>query len=206
MISVLIISHVISGTIALLSGLLDIASKKGGKLHRKSGRVFYFSMLISSCTALLTSSLTGHENVFLFGIGLFSTYFTLSAYASLRLLKSREVMIWDRLITLGLLLAAIYVLLSQLLGKQELSVVSIALVIGSLCFVMVDFRNYKFIQTNNAVFLKFHVIKMMSAYISALTALFVVNNMLPIVLNWLVPSVLGTVYIIWSLRKLKRAN
>ena len=42
----LVLIHVIAGAIALASGTLALSATKGGNLHRKSGMVFVYSMLV----------------------------------------------------------------------------------------------------------------------------------------------------------------
>lgn len=70
--NVLLVLHIIAGSTALICGLLAIISAKGGVLHRRSGRVFFWSMVAVSLSALFIASI--HSNVFLFQIGLFSLY------------------------------------------------------------------------------------------------------------------------------------
>jgi uncharacterized protein (TIGR03435 family) len=50
--------HITGGTVALLSMFLPIISRKGGRLHRRSGWVFVIGMTIVSITAVM---LAGHE-------------------------------------------------------------------------------------------------------------------------------------------------
>jgi len=51
MLSTFIIIHIIAGTIALVSGAGALIFRKGGEYHRKTGNVFYISMLIMGVTA-----------------------------------------------------------------------------------------------------------------------------------------------------------
>lgn len=51
MLNVFVSIHIIAGTIALLSGTIAMVYKKGGRYHRKSGNVFFVSMLIMGATA-----------------------------------------------------------------------------------------------------------------------------------------------------------
>ena len=39
--------HIISGTIGLLSGTLNMINKKGNKLHKQIGLFFFYGMLIN---------------------------------------------------------------------------------------------------------------------------------------------------------------
>ena len=76
--------HAPLGGIALLSGGISLVSKKGSPLHKKSGKVFFYSMLLSAFSALVVSVLPNHKSPFLFSIGIFSSYFLISGILSLR--------------------------------------------------------------------------------------------------------------------------
>lgn len=82
--------HAPLGGIALLSGGVSLVSKKGSPLHKKSGKVFFYSMLLSAFSALVVSVLPNHESPFLFSIGLFSTYFLVNGIRSLKY-KQKEI-------------------------------------------------------------------------------------------------------------------
>jgi len=82
-IKILIYIHAGFGGIALLAGLIPLIAKKGLQLHRKSGLVFYYSMLMSAITAMVIAILPNHESPFLFAVGIFSLYFTLTGKRAL---------------------------------------------------------------------------------------------------------------------------
>ena len=54
--------------------------------------------------------------------------------------------------------------------------------------------------------LKLHLGKMMGGYSAAVSAFFVVNQILPGVWNWFVPSIVGGVYISYWITKLNLAQ
>jgi uncharacterized membrane protein len=56
--------HAPLGGIALLCGGLSLVSKKGSRLHKKAGRVFFFSMLFSAFSALVISPLAESRKCF----------------------------------------------------------------------------------------------------------------------------------------------
>ena len=68
----LITIHVILGFIGLIAGIFVLFLKKGNQLHKKTGSVFLYAMLLSVFTALLLSYF--RSNVFLFTIGIFTLY------------------------------------------------------------------------------------------------------------------------------------
>jgi uncharacterized membrane protein len=83
-IKILIYIHAAFGGIALLAGLVSIIAKKGLAIHKKSGIVFFYTMLVSAVTAMIVAFLPNHESPFLFAVGIFSLYFILTGKRSLR--------------------------------------------------------------------------------------------------------------------------
>jgi uncharacterized membrane protein len=47
----LVIIHIITGTVGLISVWIPIAGKKGGRLHRQAGTIFVISMLTTGLVA-----------------------------------------------------------------------------------------------------------------------------------------------------------
>ena len=73
-IKVLIYIHAFFGGVGLVTGLISIFVKKGGINHKKTGKLFSYSMIISSLISLAISRMPNHENLFLFLIGIFTIY------------------------------------------------------------------------------------------------------------------------------------
>ncbi len=48
----LVIAHILSGLVGLIALWIPIATKKGGRLHRKAGAVFVKSMLVTGTVAI----------------------------------------------------------------------------------------------------------------------------------------------------------
>ncbi len=51
--------HIIAGGLGLMSGYIAIAAAKGGTLHRKSGMLFVYVMVMLSITGMLISAVEG---------------------------------------------------------------------------------------------------------------------------------------------------
>ncbi|NJO01461.1 MAG: DUF2306 domain-containing protein [Bacteroidia bacterium] len=75
--------HIVGGTLALLFGLGALVSKKGQKIHRISGQVYFWSMLAVFITALGLAIL--RLNPFLLLVAVFSFHLVASGYRSLYL-------------------------------------------------------------------------------------------------------------------------
>jgi uncharacterized membrane protein len=79
-----ITTHVIAGTIALLTGLAALSVKKGGKSHLLFGRVFTWMMVIVIVTGL-TGVFAFKRNTFLLVLTLLSGYNCFSGIRAVRL-------------------------------------------------------------------------------------------------------------------------
>jgi uncharacterized membrane protein len=75
--------HVIAGALAILSGLVALYALKGAKLHRKSGMVFVFAMLVMSLSgaAMAVGRAGAAINV---PAGLVTAYLIVTALATVR--------------------------------------------------------------------------------------------------------------------------
>lgn len=104
----LIVFHAATGGIALCAGLISIASKKGLKWHRVSGKIFVPSMTLSALSALVIALMPDHFSPFLFSVGILSLYFTISGYRALRFTKlNGPVPLGDQLLSWLMLLTGI---------------------------------------------------------------------------------------------------
>ncbi|HEX3665186.1 MAG TPA: DUF2306 domain-containing protein [Rhizomicrobium sp.] len=65
--------HIGAGTVALFSGTIAIFARKGGRLHRRTGTVFFASMLIMAASAAYLAVVRPGQIINLFG-GTFAFY------------------------------------------------------------------------------------------------------------------------------------
>jgi uncharacterized membrane protein len=203
-IQILIYFHALFGCVALLSGFISLIAKKGKKTHKKSGKLFYYCMLLSALTALIIASLPQHESSFLFAIGIFSSYFIITGYRALRF-KNRNISLkTDKIISLVMIFTAILMILYNPLVHQKINIVLTVLGIVGLIFSTRDLILYKNTDQLNKVWLKLHLGKMIGGYISATTAFVVVNNFFSSFYGWFVPGTIGGFYIIYWIKKLNK--
>jgi uncharacterized membrane protein len=96
----LLIIHVATGTIALLTGLVPMFSKKGSKLHNRTGLIYVYCMIIVAVTALLLCGLQPFKmmRLFLTGIAVFSFYLCFTGWRATRQ-KSGQATTFDRGLT-----------------------------------------------------------------------------------------------------------
>ncbi len=202
----LIFLHAGLGGIALLTGGISLAVTKGGRLHKQSGKVFYYAMLASALAALVIAVLPGHLSPFLFSIALFTIYFIVSGYRSIGYKRPGFDLRPDKVIAGLVILTGLGMICYPVVVSGNFNV--ILLVFGSvaLTFGIRDLRVYRDPIKARKNWLKLHLQKMAGGYIAAITAFFVVNGILPGKLNWFLPGVVGTVYIVYWIARVNRGG
>ncbi|MEQ8242753.1 hypothetical protein [Fulvivirga sp.] len=82
---VLAISHVMAGVVSLITGPMAMTTKKGGQVHRKAGKVYFYAMTYVFITAVVLSSIKFIP--FLFMISFLSYY---GCFSGVRILKLKK--------------------------------------------------------------------------------------------------------------------
>lgn len=207
LLSTLLVLHIAGGSIGLVSGTINLIRKKGDKLHKMIGTIFYYGMLITGTTSLLLAAI--HPNHFLFIIGVFTLYLVVTGQRYLAKSRKGSIDSFDRIITYAMMAAAIsfitigtyYLVNSNFFG-------AVYIVFGGfgLLFVKGDLTYYAGKSRFKNYPLLSHIQRMTGGYIAALTAFLVVNSDkfpegVPAVAAWLAPTILVVPLIIyWSRR------
>lgn len=207
--SLLIIIHAVFGGIALLTGTISIIAPKGKQWHKKSGKIFYYAMLATGISALIAAVLPGHTNPFLFVVGVFSTYFVISGYRALRYKKLKDVqgLYWDRVLAIVMSITALSMLTYAVylfINTNQAGWIMLVFGLLSLNTARLDFKALKDWKSLRKKWLVMHIGKITGGYIAAFTAFIVVNDVMHPLLNWLLPTVFGGVFIGYWLRRVKR--
>lgn len=203
-----LIVHIIAGTIGLLTGPLAIVVKKGGWAHRKSGIVFFYTMLVVAATALVLGTL--HHIPFLIAVGVFSAYMNLTGYRVLyqkqrgRVHQTNKL---DRSISLIMLGCSLYFLLYGiyvLFMKDMFGLVFVFFAQGSLRMLWQDWKLFQQKDLEQNTWLKIHLTRMIGTCIAAYTAFSVVNSSSRVSLvGWFLPALIGIPILIYWSRKVK---
>lgn len=202
-ISILILIHASLGTIALCAGIPAMASKKGSTLHKKSGKIFFYSLLSSALLALLISCLPNHNSPFLFAIGVFSIYLCVGGFRAVRYKKKSPSLFNDKLLAFLMISTGLAMIVYPIIIHHKINIVlSVFGLIGGM-LALQDLRNFKQKESLRKKWLGIHLGKMTGAYIASFTAFIVVNGWIPGIYGWLTPSFFGTLFIIYQTRKLK---
>lgn len=167
-----IVLHVLTGTIALLLGLIALLSIKGGNIHHKSGRYFLFLISFVIVTGLIGVFIFG-RNTFLLVITILSGYVSFSGF---RILKSKSNA--PRTLDIAIAIVSLLVLGYFLYYFQSIGMIWSPIVIystvGALVFVILyDFLRYLIPQKvygKYRIWIYEHIYKMTSAFAALLSA------------------------------------
>jgi uncharacterized membrane protein len=211
---IILFIHVAFGFLALATGIIPMVAKKGGKVHKFWGNVYYWSMFGVFVTTLMLFALRpGQLRLqFFLCIGILSFYFTFSGERVLKMKKSAtQATVFDR-VAAGLALACGLAMLGYagyavtVLKNYYIAILFVAF--GTLLSVEARRDLQVFfgkIDSPKMHWFFGHISKIMGAYIATLTA-FCVNmtRYLPEdasiylqLIPWLAPGVLlgvGTAY------------
>lgn len=195
-INYLLISHATAGGFSLISGLFAIFSKKGGTLHKKSGKVYFWGMVIVVVTGLIIGAYKG--NLFIQTIAVFSFYMVFTGRRVLRFKQSITPSAVDWLFNVISMLTATAMVsyAAFLLYKIGFrGITPMLLVFGSLLLTMViqDYKKLRKKQFVKNAWLFDHISRMGGSYIATVTAFLVINiDFQPAWIVWLLPTAVGT--------------
>jgi uncharacterized membrane protein len=102
--SMLLPIHIAAGGLALVLGALALLVKKGGTIHRRSGLLFVYAMLVMGISAAILGNIGG----------LMAVYFVVTALTTVR-----PVSPWTRRINVAALAVAVGLALLDILGGVE---------------------------------------------------------------------------------------
>lgn len=204
---IILILHIISGSIGLLLGTLILIRRKGDQLHRNTGRIFTVAMVSTGLCALYLSAV--HPNLFLFIVGVFTIYLSISGYRMVQLKKVHEgqkPQPFDTILTFAMVICSLiffYIAYKYLVSKEVFGLVFALFGLVSLRLCYTEYKVYAGKVTDKKYWLKNHIGRMTGAYIAAFTAFLVVNNtFIPPVLAWSLPGIIGGIFISRTIKKL----
>lgn len=188
--------HIMAGTLALVGGLVAIMTRKGARIHRRSGIVYVQCMMMVGVTALVMSII--RPNPFLFAVAIFSAAMALSGWVPARgdnIQVSKIIGIAS--IVAAILLGAVgmwWVIAGDLFG-----ITAIVFGLISARFGWQDV--WRTTERNRQQRIITHVSAMGGAFIATVSAISAVNlDMLPPLVRWLWPTIIGTPLIFWGIR------
>mgnify|MGYP001267118256 FL=1 len=203
-IQILIYIHAAFGGIALLAGLVSIIAKKGKNIHRKSGLIFFYSMMLSGIIAMIVAVLPNHESPFLFAVGIFSLYFVLTGNRALNFKRKNPDLKIDKLISIIMITTGVLMILLPIILTKSINIVLVVYAIVGIIFSVSDLILFRNPERLRKGWLKLHLGKMLGGYISATTAFVVVNEFFPSFYGWFIPGIVGGFVIAYWMRKMNK--
>ena len=197
--------HIAGGGISLLLGFIILCLKKGDKIHKNIGNIYFYALLTASVFAIPMSYL--HPNYFLFIISVFTIYMLLTGKRYLQKKSIINVTNTDWLLTVLMAVCGTAFIGSGILHIMKFNSFGIVFIVfGSISYLFVyqDKINFTGQSTIKNFFLITHLQRFIGSYIASTTAFLVVNNkVLPGVIAWLLPTILIVPLIIKWTRKYK---
>ncbi|MDE0671946.1 MAG: hypothetical protein OXH72_09420 [Caldilineaceae bacterium] len=194
--------HIAAGTIALFSAATALATRKGGKVHTKVGRVYAIGMTVVFLTAV-PLAIFGAD-VFLLLIAVFSFYLVLAGWRFAVNRSGRpQTVDWAAIAILGLTGIGMLVYGTFLLREGDgqwvtmlvFAVIAIALATADAIYFRRQIQSPK---GGGRQRLQRHLTNMLAATIATVTAVTVVNvDMEPVWLPWILPTIVVVPVIVW---------
>ncbi|MBN9383128.1 MAG: hypothetical protein J0H74_20390 [Chitinophagaceae bacterium] len=206
---IILILHIIGGFFALISGAIAMLTRKGGRIHRRNGKIYFVCMTVVFVSAVILS--TAHHIPFLLMVGFFSYYMVVRGYRILYLKnlgRGQRPAVLDWTIVL---LAGGFIIC--LLGWGIVHAIRgpgmgyVAIVFGGLgsSFLAGDVRKFLRPSTEKMHWWYTHIAGMCGGYIATVTAFVVVNvQMNPGWVPWLLPTAIGGPLIARTITKYKK--
>ncbi|PCJ97636.1 MAG: hypothetical protein COA50_04130 [Flavobacteriaceae bacterium] len=184
--------HVLSGSLALLLGIVALSSKKGKKWHRKSGKTFLFFMFFVILTGLFGVFIF-KVNPFLLVISLLSGYQAFSGYRVLKS-KSNTPKLLDVLVAIITLASGCYFIYYLNSIGMFWSPIIIYSTLGFL-FVIITYDFLRYLippKKYKNIWIYEHIYKMIAAFTALLSAF--IGTILPQYhpYSQILPSAFGT--------------
>jgi uncharacterized membrane protein len=195
--------HIAAGFIALVTGLVPMFAKKGGKTHILWGKVYFWSMFLVALTALLRFQMQ-IGLIFLSGIAIFSFYNTFTGVRLIQRKETQKASSLDYFASILAMACAFMMLYFAWFAFQKGDTFFSVLfpIFGIFIFLLTfeDLRVFmgkKTIDNDQPVPLRYwfqnHISRMGGSYIATVTAFLVVNNppYIPGLVAWIAPGAIG---------------
>ncbi|MFC0185205.1 hypothetical protein SAMN04515674_112138 [Pseudarcicella hirudinis] len=189
--------HILCGFLALVTGLVPLIAKKGGKTHIVAGKIYYWAMFGVAITAILRFKFEVRL-IFLACIAVFSFYNT---FTGIRLIGMKKEIVASSIDWFGAWLAFVcsFAMIGFGLWAFSSNIIFYGVLFtlfGGFCFILAyqDLKlfSHKSIPDKMHWFLN-HISRMVGSYIATVTAFLVVNNhdFVPGLVAWIAPGVIG---------------
>lgn len=208
------IIHILAGATALITGLIAMLTRKGGKAHRFNGKLYFWSMAIIFVSSIYMSLYK--DMIFFVLIAFFSFQAAFNGYRILYLKKLQQGQKAAPLDYIGIIVggaAALFMLNLGILNINRNTEMAIVLLVFGVFYalgVWQEWRKFSKPPTEKMFWYYKHIGQMGGAYIATTTA-FLVNNyrlfpFIPAVVLWLLPTAVGVIVITRVIKKYKKLH
>ncbi len=200
---ILRIIHIGAGITGFFVAPVAMFTKKGGAQHRRWGKIYYWAMIVTTVISVVLAAANG--NAFLFGIGVFSFHVTFQGRRVLlrkRPDRGQVATPIDWIFSVLSFLAGASLIVYGLWNQRIL-----AIIFGAIFTAVMMSDLYKLFRPSKerAAWFFNHISGMTTSYITALTAFSATNlNFLPLLVQWLWPTVVIVPILSFTIAKYKR--
>ena len=201
-------AHIAAGVLALSAGLVAMATEKGGRRHVRAGRIYVGSMAVVVTTALPLAAVDA--DYFLFSIAVFSGYLVFTGWRVLARKRPEPGVAspvdWAANLTMVVFgLAMVGLGGADLLDDDGLGVALVVFGAIGLALAGSQVRSVYNPPEDPREWFSRHIVFMGAGYIATVTAAVTVNLvMLPPVLRWVGPTLVGTPLIAVAVARYER--
>lgn len=201
----LISSHVAAGAISLITAPVAMAVAKGGRAHRLTGKIFFWSMVYIFVSAIVLGIY--HWKPFLLMVSVLSFYLVYSGYRTLyqkqiHLGKGVNWYDWVVAAVCGMFMLGFLIWSVGLMVNGTNAILIIFFSLGGLFGILTEVKRYASKPDQKHGWLFNHIGRMVGGFIAAVTAFSTnVLTYLPGLAQWLWPTLIGTPLIIYWIRR-----
>lgn len=200
-------SHTIIGTIGFIGGIVALSSKKGSKLHKIGGRVFFFGMLYSALSIVEFMIEEFRPLAILLSVA--TVYFLVTSITALRHKRKYSKLVDTIFIVLPVLMFAFTTMMFVAI-LPEISFGTLARFLFSFTFCLMIIRDIKRIRNkteDRLYYIKRHAFRMILAFGFAVMAVLRIGVKLEFIdleLTVVIPMVLALFFGFYIERNIKK--
>ncbi|MBL7832394.1 MAG: hypothetical protein JNK18_00495 [Cyclobacteriaceae bacterium] len=201
-------SHITAGVISLVSAPVAMAAAKGSRSHRLWGKIFLWCMVYIFVSAVILG--TYHWKPFLLMVSVLSFYLV---YSGTRTIHQKQIHLgkgvtwydWTVAALCGVFMLAFLVWSIDLMVSGTNVVLILFFSVGGLFSVVTEMKRYQSRVESRHSWLFNHIGRMTGGFIAAVTAFSTnVLTFLPGIVQWLWPTLIGNLLIIFWIRTYRK--
>jgi Predicted membrane protein (DUF2306) len=198
LITTLRLIHIAAGTIALVLAPLAMLTVKGGRAHRRWGKIYFWAMAVVAATAVVMA--LWRPQIFLALLAVFSFYMAFAGYRTLSRKRPAQgqgptALDWTAALATFAVSGAMALLglIRPSAAWERLGIVPVVFGVLGMILAGLDIGRFLRPPADRNAWWFAHMGGMLGSYIATVSAFSVVNfTFLPTAIRWLWPTVIGT--------------